>query len=155
LELHIPEPPARPGDSVDFSQLDFGEAGRVRRPPVDGPQKDMRDLPYELIRVLDGEGRALGPWDPKLSPDLLRRGLRAMLLTRAFDERLFRAHRQGKTSFYLKSTGEEAIGATQSMLLRNSDMCFPTYRVLSWLMARDYPLTNLVNQIFSNEKDPA
>jgi 2-oxoisovalerate dehydrogenase E1 component alpha subunit len=77
-----------------------------------------------------------------------------MLLTRAFDDRLFRAHRQGKTSFYMKSTGEEAIGAAQSMMLGRGDMCFPTYRVLSWLMARGYPLIDLVNQIFSNAKDP-
>jgi 2-oxoisovalerate dehydrogenase E1 component alpha subunit len=33
-------------------------------------------------------------------------------------------------------------------------MCFPTYRVLSWLMARGYPLLDLCNQIFSNAKDP-
>src|SRR3546814_7426064 len=77
-----------------------------------------------------------------------------MLLTRAFDDRLFRAHRQGKTSFYMKSTGEEAIGAGQSLMLGQGDMCFPTYRVISWLMARDYPLVDLVNQIFSNERDP-
>ncbi len=77
-----------------------------------------------------------------------------MLLTRAFDDRLFRAHRQGKTSFYMKSTGEEAIGAAQSLALRSTDMCFPTYRVMSWLHARDYPLIDMVNQIFSNADDP-
>ena len=67
---------------------------------------------------------------------------------------MFRSHRQGKTSFFMKSTGEEAIGAAQSMVLGPRDMCFPTYRVLAWLMARGYPLIDLVNQIFSNEKDP-
>lgn len=77
-----------------------------------------------------------------------------MLLTRLFEERMFRAHRQGKTSFFMKSTGEEAIAAAQSLALGARDMCFPTYRVLSWLMARDYPLIDLVNQIFSNERDP-
>ena len=77
-----------------------------------------------------------------------------MLLTRLFEERMFRSHRQGKTSFFMKSTGEEAIGAAQSMVLGPRDMCFPTYRVLSWLMARNYPLTELVNQIFSNKRDP-
>jgi 2-oxoisovalerate dehydrogenase E1 component alpha subunit len=114
----------------------------------------LRALPYSLIRVLDESGHAVGPWDPKLSPQHLRRGLRAMLLTRLFDERLFRAHRQGKTSFYLKSTGEEAIGAAQSLMLGREDMAFPTYRMLSWLMARDYPLLDLVNQIYSNANDP-
>jgi len=114
----------------------------------------MRDLPYTLIRVLDDESHAVGPWNPKLPHDMLIAGLRAMMLTRAFDERLFRAHRQGKTSFYMKSTGEEAIGAAQSLVLEKEDMCFPTYRVLSWLMARGYPLSDLVNQIFSNARDP-
>lgn len=114
----------------------------------------MRDLPFGLVRVLDDSGEASGPWNPKLPTETLLAGLRAMLLTRAFDERLFRAHRQGKTSFYMKSTGEEAIGAAQSLFLDRDDMCFPTYRVLSWLMARNYPLIDLCNQIFSNEKDP-
>jgi 2-oxoisovalerate dehydrogenase E1 component alpha subunit len=77
-----------------------------------------------------------------------------MLLTRVFDERMFLAHRQGKTSFYIKSTGEEAIGAAQSLALSRDDMCFPTYRVVSWLMARDYPLLDMINQIYSNARDP-
>jgi 2-oxoisovalerate dehydrogenase E1 component alpha subunit len=114
----------------------------------------MRDLPYGLVRVLDMQGNAVGPWDPKLAPDTLRKGLRAMLLTRIFDDRMFRAHRQGKVSFYMKSTGEEAIGAAPSMVLERTDMCFPTYRVVSYLMARDYPLIKLVNQNYSNAADP-
>ncbi|MEO7054970.1 MAG: thiamine pyrophosphate-dependent dehydrogenase E1 component subunit alpha, partial [Rhizomicrobium sp.] len=99
-------------------------------------------------------GRAVGSWAPLIEPEKLRQGLRAMMLTRVFEDRMFRSHRQGKTSFFMKSTGEEAIGAAQSMVLGPRDMCFPTYRVLSWLMARGYPLIDLVNQIFSNEKDP-
>ena len=35
--------------------------------------------------------------------------LRYMMLVRAFDDRMFRAQRQGKTSFYMKSLGEEAV----------------------------------------------
>jgi 2-oxoisovalerate dehydrogenase E1 component alpha subunit len=77
-----------------------------------------------------------------------------MVLTRAFDDRMFGAHRQGKTSFYIKSAGEEAIGAAQSLALAPDDMSFPTYRLVSWLLARDYPLVDLINQVFSNAKDP-
>ncbi|HTM81341.1 thiamine pyrophosphate-dependent enzyme [Asticcacaulis sp.] len=154
LQLYIPKPQARPGEPVNFDGLVVPEAGSVRRPEPLGCEADMRDMPFSLVRVLDEDGRAVGPWTPDISPDVLRKGLRAMLLTRLFDDKLFRIQRQGKTSFYMKSTGEEAIGAAQSLMLGQGDMCFPTYRVLSWLMARDYPLINLVHQIFSNEKDP-
>nr|WP_047167133.1 thiamine pyrophosphate-dependent enzyme [Sphingomonas sp. Y57] len=154
LRLHIPVPPARPGDTPSFDHLRLSAPGEVRRPDSAAAEAEMRDLPYQLVRVLDDEGRAVGPWDPKLSPDLLRRGLRAMLATRLFDDRMFRLHRQGKTSFYMKSLGEEAIGVAQSLALGEKDMSFPTYRMLGWLMARDYPLIHLVNEIFSNAEDP-
>lgn len=154
LSLYVPQPPARPGQQPSFDHFDIPPAGAVRRPDVGVQEHEIRDLPYALIRVLDEQDRAVGPWNPKLPHDTLIQGLRAMMLTRAFDDRLFRAHRQGKTSFYMKSTGEEAIGAAQSLVLEKEDMCFPTYRVLSWLMARGYPLADLVNQIFSNARDP-
>jgi 2-oxoisovalerate dehydrogenase E1 component alpha subunit len=154
LRLHIPTPPGRPGDEPTFDHLEIPPAGSVRRPDISASEPELRDLPYGLIRVLDDAGQAVGPWNPNLRADKLREGLRAMLLTRTFDDRLFRLHRQGKTSFYMKSEGEEAIGACQSMVLGRDDMAFPTYRMLSWLMARDYPLIDLVNQIFSNAHDP-
>jgi len=154
LELHIPQPPARPGEDAHFEHVEIPPAGSVRRPDTAAREEDMRDLPYTLVRVLDEQDRAVGPWDPKLDPELMRKGLRAMLMTRLFDDRMFRAHRQGKTSFYMKSTGEEAIGAAQSLCLGEGDMSFPTYRMAAWLMARDYPLTDMVNQIFSNAADP-
>jgi 2-oxoisovalerate dehydrogenase E1 component alpha subunit len=154
LKLHIPEPHFRPGDQVDFSYLDIPPAGATRRPEPDIAERDMRDLPYGLVRVLDDDGRAAGPWDPAMAPDDLRAGLRAMVLTRTFDDRLFRAHRQGKTSFFLKSTGEEAIACACALAMGREDMCFPTYRMAGWLIARDYPLTDMINQVFSNAKDP-
>jgi 2-oxoisovalerate dehydrogenase E1 component alpha subunit len=154
FDLYIPAPSARPGDAPDFSHLAIPPAGATARPDVTAPASSMRDLAYGLVRVLDDGGRAVGPWAPKVTPETLRQGLRAMMQTRLFEDRMFRSHRQGKTSFFMKSTGEEAIGAAQSMVLGPRDMCFPTYRVLSWLMARNYPLIDLVNQIFSNERDP-
>jgi 2-oxoisovalerate dehydrogenase E1 component alpha subunit len=154
LHLHIPEPPARPGDAPDFRALALAPAGEVARPAIDAPEPELRHLPHTLVRVLDDEGRAVGSWDPGIPSERLVQGLAAMLRTRLFDDRLFRAHRQGKTSFYMKSTGEEAVAVAQSMALGQNDMCFPTYRMVGWLMARGYPLDQLVNQIFSNAADP-
>ena len=111
FSLYIPEPPTRPGDAPDFSHLRIPAAGAEPRPAPHTPAEKLRDMAYGLVRVLDGEGRAVGPWAPALTPDQLRDGLRAMTLTRLFEDRMFKSHRQGKTSFFMKSTGEEAIGA--------------------------------------------
>src|SRR3546814_12615333 len=79
--------------------------------------------------------------------------LRMMMLVRAFDERMFRAQRQGKTSFYMKSTGEEATSVASTMAIDRSDMCFPSYRQQGILIARDYPLIQMMNPIYSNRGD--
>ena len=154
LSLHVPEPPRRPGEAPDFSGLILAEAGAVARPPVHAPAETLRDLPWTLIRVLDGQGRAVGPWNPGLDPETLTAGLKAMILTRTFDERMYRAQRQGKTSFYMKCTGEEAIACAQAGVLRREDMGFPTYRQQGLLIARGYPLVDMMHQIYSNAADP-
>jgi 2-oxoisovalerate dehydrogenase E1 component alpha subunit len=151
--LHIPEPAFRPGDEPDFSGLVIPAAGKVDRPPVEVDPEVVRELAYQLIRVLDDEDAAVGPWAPALGADAMRRGLRAMMLTRAYDARMVKAQRQGKTSFYMKSTGEEAIAAAAALALRRDDMCFPTYRQQALLIARDWPLVDMMNQVYSNSRD--
>jgi 2-oxoisovalerate dehydrogenase E1 component subunit alpha len=154
LSLHIPEPSSRPGDPPDFARLEIPLAGAVSHPRIDTSAADIRELAFSLIRVLDEDERAVGPWNPTLEPQALRRGLRAMLLTRIFDERMFMAQRQRKTSFYIKCTGEEAIACGQALVLGPSDMCFTTYRQQGILITRGYPLTEMMNQIYNNERDP-
>src|ERR671914_353060 len=153
LRLHIPEPKHRPGEPADFSDLRLPKAGSMARPSVDTSAYHMRDLAYELVRVLDDEGKAVGPWDPELNPDTLRRGLRAMMLTRFYDDRMYRAQRQGKTSFYMKCTGEEAVAVAQAFALARDDMLFPTYRQQGLLIARDWSLVDMMCQVYSNSGD--
>ena len=153
LTLHVPEPPARPGHAADLSWVEVPAAGSVARPEIATQPRDMRAHAYALIRVLDENGAAVGPWDPKLAPETLRDGLRSMALTRVFDESMFRAQRQGKTSFYMRSLGEEAVGVAQAMALDARDMAFATYRQQGLLIARGWPLVDMMNQIFSNTRD--
>jgi len=153
LRLHIPEPKHRPGESADFSDLRLPKAGSVERPAIDSSAYAIRNLAYSLIRVLDDEGAAVGPWDPKLDAEMLRRGLRAMLLTRAYDDRMYRVQRQGKTSFYMKCTGEEAVAVAQALALHRDDMLFPTYRQQGLLVARDWPMIDMMCQVYSNSGD--
>ncbi|MBL6426739.1 MAG: 3-methyl-2-oxobutanoate dehydrogenase (2-methylpropanoyl-transferring) subunit alpha [Maritimibacter sp.] len=153
LRLHVPEPTLRPGDSPDFSGVPIPKAGSVRRPPVDADPEDIRDLAFTIIRVMDRKGQAVGDWAPDIDDDELRTGLRHMMLLREYDARMLMAQRQGKTSFYMQHLGEEAISCGFRRELQPGDMNFPTYRQAGLLIADDYPMLLMMNQVYSNEGD--
>jgi 2-oxoisovalerate dehydrogenase E1 component alpha subunit len=153
LSLHVPEPSVRPGGKPDFSHVGVPEAGEAPRPPIDVAPGEIRDFAYSMIRVLDDNGDAVGDWAGELSSEQLRMGLRDMMLTRAFDARMLLSQRQGKTSFYITSLGEEGVACAHRKALSEGDMCFPTYRQQGLLIAAGWPLVDMMNSIFSNEKD--
>jgi 2-oxoisovalerate dehydrogenase E1 component alpha subunit len=154
LRFHVPEPAVRPGGTPDFSNVPIPKAGSVRRPETDADPESFRDLAYSIIRVLDREGEAVGPWAGTLSDDELAEGLRHMMTLRTFDARMVMAQRQGKTSFYMQHMGEEAVSCAFRRALLPGDMNFPTYRQAGLLIADGYPMVEMMNQIYSNESDP-
>ena len=154
LALHVPEPKYRPGDTPDFSSVLVPAAGTAPRPDVMAEAEETFPLCTHLVRVLDDDGKAVGPWDPKLDADTLRKMLKDMKTVRVFDDRMYRAQRQGKTSFYMKCTGEEAIAVAAATAMDPEDMHFPTYRQQGLLVARGYPLVTMMCQIYSNAGDP-
>src|SRR3984885_4101068 len=151
--LHLPHPPARPGELPDFSYVQLSPAGAVPRPDVNARARDIGFLSLDLVRVLDDAGEAVGPWHPHLDPAELQIGLRHMLLTRLFDDRMQRNQRAGKISFYIRSLGEEAVSVAQCMALRPGDMLFPSYRNQGLQIARGIALVDLMCQLLSNTRD--
>src|SRR3954466_5953772 len=154
LALHVPEPAVRPGGLPDFTNVRISTAGAVARPDVDADPESIRDLAYSIIRVLNRDGEAVGPWAGLLSDEVLLAGLRDMMTLRAFDARMLMAQRQGKTSFYMQHLGEEAVSCAFRKALDKGDMNFPTYRQAGLLIADDYPMVTMMNQIYSNDEDP-
>ena len=154
LSLYVPEPAVRPGGAPDFSNIDIPQAGSVARPAIDVNPEAIRDLAYSVIRVLDRDGQAVGPWAGLLSDAELLEGLRHMMTLRAFDARMQLAQRQGKTSFYMQHLGEEAVSCAFRKALKPGDMNFPTYRQAGLLVAGGYSLVDMACQIYSNEHDP-
>ncbi len=151
--FHVPAPAFRPGDTPDFSGLDLQKAGEAKRPDPLAPAGETRDLAFGLVGVLDHNHQAVGEWDPQLSADLLREGLGHMVLTRIYDERMLKLQRQGKMSFYMKSTGEEAVAVAGAMALRKTDMVFPSYRQQGILIARGRNLVDMMCHCISNARD--
>jgi 2-oxoisovalerate dehydrogenase E1 component alpha subunit len=151
--LHLPRSPARPGEPPDFSYLVLSPAGAVPRPDVGARVRDIGFLATDLVRVLDDQHEAVGPWHPHLDAGELQVGLRHMLLTRIFDDRMQRMQRSGKISFYMRSLGEEAVSVAQGMALRPGDMLFPSYRNQGLQIVRGIALVDLMCQLLSNTRD--
>ncbi len=151
--LHVPAPPARPGQAPDFSYLQLSPAGELARPEIGASWRELGPLSTGLVRVLDDSHHALGSWHPHLDAHELQVGLRHMVLTRVFDDRMVRTQRQGKLSFYMKSTGEEAVAVAAGMALQPGDMLFPAYRQQGLQVVRGQPLVDLMCQLLSNSRD--
>lgn len=151
--LRVPQPPARPGEKGDYGRLKLSEPGETRRPSPDAPADSMTDLANSLVRVLDANDTAQGPWTPELSLEAMRHGLRAMQKTRLFDQRMTMMQRRGQTSFYMQCTGEEAVACAFQAALSPGDMNFPTYRQQGLLIAQGWPIVDMMCQVLSNEKD--
>ena len=154
LSFHVPAPAVRPGGTPDFSDVRISRAGEVDRPPVDVAPEKIREHAFKIIRVLNRDGKAVGPWAGALSDSELLDGLRHMMTLRAFDARMQMAQRQGKTSFYMQHMGEEAVSCAFRKALLPGDMNFPTYRQAGLLIAGGYPLVEMACQIYSNTHDP-
>ena len=149
----MPRTPARPGDAPDFTYVHISPAGAVTRPETDAAAKDLADSSEVMVRVLDDQHVATGPWNPGLEEDQLRAALRHMLLTRIFDERMLRMQRQGAISFYVSSRGEEAVSVGATMALPAEDMLFPSYRNQGVQFARGRAPVELMCQCLSNVAD--
>jgi len=127
--LYIPRPTARPGDKPDFSYLNLSPAGSVDKPSIDSRTRDIEYLSSGLVRVLDDDYQAVGPWDPNIDAGQLQIALRWMLLNRVF------------------------VSIAQGMALRPGDMCFPSYRNQGLYMYRGLKLVDMMCQCLSNTRD--
>jgi 2-oxoisovalerate dehydrogenase E1 component alpha subunit len=151
--LHIPHTSARPGEQPDFSYLRLSPAGETAMPAFDARVSEIEFLASGLVRVLDEDHQAVGPWDPKLDQEKLLEALRLMTLVRQYDDRMQRMQRQGKITFYMQSLGEEAVSVGAGLALRASDMLFPSYRNQGLYIMRETGLVNMMSHCLSNTND--
>ncbi len=151
--LHVPAPKTRPGDAPDFSKLEIPRAGETPRPDPRVEAAEARDLAYGLVRVLDHNHQAVGPWDPGLPADALVDGLKTMVFTREYDDRMLKMQRTKRLSFYMKSLGEEATAVAAVMALNDDDMLFPSYRQQGALISRGRDVVDMMCHCISNSRD--
>ncbi|KAK8948993.1 hypothetical protein KSP39_PZI006009 [Platanthera zijinensis] len=105
-------------------------------------------------RVLDDNGHRISDNSfQELSEKVAVKMYRDMITLQVMDTIFYEAQRQGRISFYLTSTGEEAINIASAAALSNEDVIFPQYREPGVLLWRGFTLQEFANQCFGNKSD--
>lgn len=111
-------------------------------------------LQIPIYRVLQQDGSVIpGALVPDLGEAQALKIYRAMVFTRVLDERMLAAQRQGRLSFYLQSTGEEATTVGFAAALDDADMIMAQYREQGALAYRGFSVEEFMNQLFGNDQD--
>lgn len=102
-------------------------------------------------RVMDNEGKVLdGREEPKLGPDTLRKMYKDMVTLATMDGIMYDAQRQGRISFYMTNSGEEASHVGSAAALTEEDVVFAQYREAGVLLYRGFTLDEFMNQCYGN-----
>ncbi|MBU2976916.1 thiamine pyrophosphate-dependent dehydrogenase E1 component subunit alpha [Alteromonas sp. C1M14] len=111
-------------------------------------------LEIPMLQILSPDGVIQGQDEPTIDESTAQRILETMLFTRILDERMVSAQRQGRISFYLASTGEEAASVASAAAISDQDMIMSQYREQGALAWRGYTPAQFMDQMFSNHNDP-
>ena len=115
---------------------------------------DRSSLAIPILKQLQFDGELVpGAIPPPMSPQLAEKIYRDMVYTRLLDERMVGAQRQGRLSFYLTCTGEEASVAGTIAAFNPEDMVMAQYREQLAMRFRGFTTEQFMDQLFSNVKD--
>lgn len=111
---------------------------------------------YESIpiyRILEPSEKTELPKNEKLKETQLMKIYRNMVTINIMDKILYESQRQGRISFYMTNTGEEAVQIGSAAALTLEDMIYAQYREAGVLLYRGYPLLKFMNQCYGNCED--
>ncbi|XP_011687205.1 PREDICTED: 2-oxoisovalerate dehydrogenase subunit alpha, mitochondrial [Wasmannia auropunctata] len=111
---------------------------------------------YESIpiyRILESSQKVELPEDEKLNEVYLQKMYRDMTTLSVMDKIMYESQRQGRISFYMTNTGEEAVQVGSAAALTLEDLIYAQYREAGVLLHRGYPLEKFMNQCYGNCED--
>jgi 2-oxoisovalerate dehydrogenase E1 component alpha subunit len=122
--------------------------------PVFLDPEDFQEFP--IYRTVDDQGGLIEGVneDPELfDQDLSVRMYKVMCRVQAMDAIFFDAQRQGRITFYMTNSGEEATHIGSAAALDDSDMIFAQYRELGVFLWRGFSVESCADQCLSNSGD--
>ena len=112
------------------------------------------DLSIPTLTILDAQGELFkNAKEPLIDQSTALKIYRNMVYIRVLDERMLAAQRQGRLSFYLTCTGEEAAVVGSIAGFKDHDMVMSQYREQAALRYRGFSSEQFMNQLLSNDLD--
>ncbi|CAK9313780.1 unnamed protein product [Citrullus colocynthis] len=137
----------------DDQELDF-PGGKV---PFTNEMRFIAESTQKRVpcyRVLHENGNTLTSNNfTQLRKDVAIKMYKDMITLQTMDTIFYEAQRQGRISFYLTSSGEEAIAIASAAALLPDDVVLAQYREPGVLLWRGFTLQEFANQCFGNKDD--
>lgn len=109
---------------------------------------------FPTLKILKEDGTLYkGAKLPAINKELALKIYDTLVFLKVLDERMLAAQRQGRISFYMTTSGEEATHVGSAATLNDDDMIIAQYREAGPLYFRGFTVEDFMNQLFSNEKD--
>ena len=100
------------------------------------PISTLVSYSIERVKVLDEEGVVDAALMPDLSAEQIKALYRQMVLTRQFDERMFKLQRQGRLGTLARVAGQEGAHVGAAFALKAEDWLVPAFRETGALLLR-------------------
>ncbi|XP_042031933.1 2-oxoisovalerate dehydrogenase subunit alpha 1, mitochondrial-like [Salvia splendens] len=113
---------------------------------------EVTDKRVPCYRLLDDDGFLIsGTTFEQLDKETAVRMYEKMVSLQIMDTIFYEAQRQGRLSFYLTSTGEEAINIATAAALSPDDIILPQYREPGILLWRGFSMEEFASQCFGTK----
>lgn len=116
------------------------------------PKRVLKEFKIEYLQVMDESGNVDEALMPKISNDEIKKAYEMLVLIRVFDQKAFNMQRQGRLGTYIQFKGQEACQVGSAMALQDDDWVFPMYRNSGLLIARKYPIVQILQYWNGDER---
>ncbi|XP_055638274.1 2-oxoisovalerate dehydrogenase subunit alpha, mitochondrial [Toxorhynchites rutilus septentrionalis] len=133
------------------SMFPGAQASFVNKPSLSLPNHVE---PIPIYKIMNADGVIEDPTqDPGLSRETVHKMFRDMVLLNTMDKILYESQRQGRISFYMTNSGEEASHIGSAAALSPDDWVYGQYREAGVLVWRGFTISDFVNQCYGNRED--
>jgi pyruvate dehydrogenase E1 component alpha subunit len=119
------------------------------------PVRPLVSYSIERLEVLREDGTVDETLMPELSADDINRLYACMVLTRRFDERMFKLQRQGRLGTFARVAGQEGAHVGATFALRPTDWLVPAFRATGSLLLRGITMVQLLQHTSGDERGSA